>query len=159
MLNELYVGAAIRRDEIKAKAIKSTGVSPTYLSKDQINAEAKKQADEATPENVTKEVLATIRYEADKTYLYFGKTSEILGEILKGVANSLTEEEVTNLSKIKKLIDDVTRACTPFYKTGTFIFLMSLFTLLGIATIVFTVIMVRRFMNAKEKPPPITPRV
>jgi hypothetical protein len=159
LLNELYVEEINREEGLKAKASKSAGVSPQYLSKDEINTKAKGFVSAATPTSVTIEVLHTISNEADKTYIYFGKTSEILGEILKGIANSLNSDEVAKLADIKILVDNVTRACTPFYKTGTFIFLLSLFIVLIIATIVFTAITVHRFMKAKEQPPPITPKV
>lgn len=75
------------------------------------------------------------------------------------MAKFLEPEDVNNLAAIKKLVDDMTKACTPFYKTGLFIFLMVLFTILMIATAIFTALVVRRFMKTKAKPPPITPRV
>lgn len=159
LLYEMFVEEVSGEDEVKAKLTKSASSPTPRKTKDEINADAKKKADEAEPIAVTKIVLDSIGNEADKTYMYFGKTSEILDEILKGLTKTLKVEDVTNLSEIKKLVDGVTRACTPFYKTGTFIFLMTLFTILIIATTVFTVIVVRRFMNAKNEPPPITPRV
>ena len=159
LLYEMFVEEVSGEEEVKAKLTKSVSSPTSPKTKDEINADAKKLADEAKPIEVTKKVLDSISNEADKTYMYFGKTSEILDEILRGLTKTLTVEDVNKLTAIKKLVDGVTMACTPFYKTGTFIFLMTLFTILIIATIVFTVIVVRRFMNAKNEPPPITPRV
>jgi hypothetical protein len=159
LLKDLYVGKIKREEEIKAKAVTSVNGKISKSSDTEIDSKAKTESEGANAQDLTKSVLDTIQNEADKTYLYFGKASELLDEILKGTAKSLDTKDVNDLAAIKKLVDDMTKACTPFYKTGFFIFLMILFTVLIIATAVFTALVVRRFMKAKEKPPPITPRV
>lgn len=133
------------KQEEKEEATRVVSVSSKKMTPAEITEEAKKQIENIKATDFISRLVSKATEGDDRLInVYFSYTLRMLEDVMVNTCKTLSVDNVKKLARCKTIIEDVVRGSAPFYKTGWFISIMTLFSIMVVGVGVFVFLVIKR---------------